>query len=86
VALEADGGILVADARAGVIRVDPVSGAQTTVSAGRSLVLPVGIAVVRAPLPSSKDQCKKGGWQRFGVFKSQGECVSFAATQGKNPP
>lgn len=29
--------------------------------------------------PTSKDQCKKGGWQNFNspVFKNQGSCVSF---------
>jgi hypothetical protein len=31
------------------------------------------IVVVDAPaLPISKEQCKKGGWQSFGVFKNQG--------------
>jgi hypothetical protein len=45
------------------------------------------ITVVDAPpLPSSRDQCKNGGWQSFGIFKNQGECVSFVATGGKNPP
>ncbi len=38
------------------------------------------------PLPTTKDQCKKGGWQSFGVFKNEGDCVSFVATGGKNPP
>jgi hypothetical protein len=38
------------------------------------------------PLPTSKDQCKNGGWKTFGVFKNQGDCVSFVATKGKNPP
>jgi hypothetical protein len=38
------------------------------------------------PLPASKDQCQNGGWQTFGVFKNQGDCVSFVATGGKNPP
>lgn len=28
------------------------------------------------PLPTSKDDCKHGGWQRFG-FKNQGQCVAF---------
>jgi hypothetical protein len=30
--------------------------------------------------PSSKDQCKNGGWQTFDnpTFKNQGECVAFA--------
>jgi hypothetical protein len=39
-----------------------------------------------APLPTSKDQCKNGGWRTYGVFKNQGDCVSFVATGGKNPP
>jgi hypothetical protein len=38
------------------------------------------------PLPTSKDQCKKGGWQTYGVFKNQGDCVSFVATKGKSQP
>ncbi len=39
------------------------------------------------PLPTSKDQCKKGGWKNYGdTFKNQGDCESFAATGGKNEP
>ena len=38
------------------------------------------------PLPTTKDQCKNGGWRTFGVFKNQGDCVSSVATQGRNPP
>ena len=38
------------------------------------------------PRPTNKDECKKGGWQSYGVFKNQGDCVSFVATGGKNPP
>ena len=37
------------------------------------------------PLPATKDQCKGNGWRTFGVFKNQGDCVSFVATRGKNP-
>ena len=38
-------------------------------------------------LPTSKDQCKNGGWQSFGtLFKNQGDCVSFVASGGKNQP
>jgi hypothetical protein len=37
------------------------------------------------PFPTSKDQCKNGGWQNFPGFKNQGECVHFVATGGKNP-
>src|SRR5215216_3610066 len=38
------------------------------------------------PLPTSKDQCKNGGWRAYGVFKNQGDCVSFVATGAKNRP
>jgi hypothetical protein len=37
-------------------------------------------------LPTSNDQCKNGGWRVYGIFKNQGDCVSFVATGGKNPP
>jgi hypothetical protein len=44
-------------------------------------------AIFSPPLPTSKDQCKKGGWENFGTtFKNQGDCVSFVASGGKNPP
>jgi hypothetical protein len=42
--------------------------------------------VVTCALPKSKEECKNGGWQTYGVFKNQGDCVSFVATGGKNPP
>ncbi len=39
--------------------------------------------------PTSKDQCKNGGWQNYTdgngtPFKNQGDCVSYVATGGKN--
>jgi hypothetical protein len=37
-------------------------------------------------LPTSQDECTNEGWRRFGVFKDQGDCVSFVATGGNNPP
>jgi hypothetical protein len=37
-------------------------------------------------LPTSTDQCKHGGWKTFLVFKDEGDCVSFVASKGKNPP
>jgi hypothetical protein len=41
-------------------------------------VLTGDIVVVDAPpLPTSKDQCKKGGWHTYGIFKNQGQCVAF---------
>jgi hypothetical protein len=51
----------------------PLSGADITV-------------VDAPPLPTTKEECKNGGWRNFGVFKNQGDCVSFVATGGKNPP
>lgn len=38
------------------------------------------------PVASGPDACKKGGWQNFGIFKNQGDCVSFFATGGNNQP
>jgi hypothetical protein len=51
-----------------------------TVIAGDIIVTDV------SPLPTAKDECKNGGWRNYGVFKDQGDCVSFVATGGKNPP
>ena len=45
------------------------------------------ITVVDAPpLPTSKDQCKNGGWRTYGIFRNQGDCVSFVAAGGKGVP
>jgi hypothetical protein len=43
---------------------------------------------VRIPVPVDKNECKNGGWKTFTAlgFKNQGDCVSFVATGGKNPP
>jgi len=30
--------------------------------------------------PTRKEQCKHRGWRDYGVFKNQGDCVSFVAT------
>lgn len=37
-------------------------------------------------MPTTKEHCFNGGWKNFTVFKNQGDCVSFVATKGKNPP
>jgi len=38
-------------------------------------------------VPMTIDQCTKGGWKTFGsAFKNEGDCVSFVATRGNNPP
>jgi len=36
--------------------------------------------------PATADQCKAGGWQTYGIFTNQGDCVSFVATGGQNEP
>ena len=36
--------------------------------------------------PTTTAECKDGGWEAYGVFKNQGDCVSYVATQGKNEP
>jgi hypothetical protein len=40
------------------------------------------------PPPLTAAECKKGGWQDFPnlAFKNQGDCVSYVATEGRNPP
>ena len=36
------------------------------------------VTVTDAPaLPTSKDQCKNGGWRNYPQFKNQGRCVAF---------
>jgi len=37
-------------------------------------------------LPTTKDECKDGGWRNFPDFKNQGQCVSFVATGGEKTP
>jgi hypothetical protein len=55
----------------------------TVVWSGGTLVTTV---IVNCALPASKDECRNGGWRNFPGFKNQGDCVSFVATGGKNPP
>lgn len=38
------------------------------------------------PLSLNKNLCKNNGWKSFGIFKNQGDCVSYIATGEKNPP
>jgi hypothetical protein len=38
------------------------------------------------PFPTTKDECKHGGWRDFPDITNQGECVSFVATGGQKPP
>jgi hypothetical protein len=36
--------------------------------------------------PTTMDECKNGGFERFGIFKNQGDCVSYVVTGGSKPP
>jgi hypothetical protein len=59
----------------------PTGREPTDCSPSFPLLRPVSggdIVVVDAPpLPTSKEQCKKGGWRDFPQFKNQGQCIAF---------
>jgi hypothetical protein len=47
------------------------------------------VVITYSIVPTSKDQCKEGGWQKLTdnngtPFKNQGDCVSYVASGGKN--
>jgi hypothetical protein len=42
----------------------------------------VTVTDAQPPLPTSKDQCKQGGWAQFG-FKNEGQCVAFVERGAK---
>lgn len=65
----------------------PVIGCPVAAGSYTNFPFSGNLVVVDAPrLPTSKDQCKNGGWRSFGVFRNQGDCVSFVATGGRNTP
>jgi hypothetical protein len=78
----ADGGRLVT--------IDPVTGATAFVGTASATQFgnSLGALAFGDPrcLPTRKEECKNGGWRTFGVFKNQGDCVSFVATRGRNQP
>jgi hypothetical protein len=37
-------------------------------------------------LPTTATDCTNDGYKAYGLFKNQGDCVSFIATKGKNAP
>ena len=50
------------------------------VSAGDSLPeLSIDVTATIIANPTSKKDCKRGGWAAFG-FRNQGQCVSFVQT------
>ena len=89
------GAVLVSTTNLATTYAATINGAQRTT--GTATVSIEGLLGVGAPIFSesfastgvveltSKQQCRDRGWQSFG-FKNQGDCVSFVATGGKNPP
>jgi hypothetical protein len=75
------------DTLAIVVRDSPTDCSPPT---GGQFVLPLisgdFVVVDAKPFPTTKAQCNNGGWKSYGVFKNQGQCVSFVATGGKNAP
>jgi hypothetical protein len=72
-----------------LVTIDPASGAVAFVgSASATAGSSLGALAFQDPrcLPTRKEECKNGGWRTFGVFKNQGDCVSFVATRGRNQP
>jgi hypothetical protein len=73
-----------------------ISGATVSNFPGFQLNIAASVDVTITPppppstkVPTSTDQCKKGGWQgltdtKGTPFKNQGDCVSFVATGGTN--
>jgi hypothetical protein len=48
---------------------------------------PVTVCADILPGPEDPEtDCKKGAWEDWGVFKNQGDCVSYIATNGRNAP
>ena len=64
----------------------PADGCAPLISGTGGQLLQGDIVVRDAPRsPSSKEQCKNGGWRNFPGFKNQGDCVSFVADRGQEP-
>ena len=40
----------------------------------------------RIPRSTVGEYCRKDGWRIYGVFKKQGDWISYVATRGNNPP
>ena len=53
-------------------------------SSPSGLDLDILMSIREQVLPATGNDCKKGGWKAFGIFKNQGDCVSWVATGGKN--
>jgi hypothetical protein len=73
-----------------LVTIDPLTGATAFVGTASATQFGTSLGALAFGdphcLPTRKEQCKNGGWRTFRVFKSQGDCVSFVATRGRNQP
>ena len=58
---------------------------QTLDTIANSPPITVCADILPGPTDAETD-CKKGAWEDWGVFKNQGDCVSYVATNGRNGP
>jgi hypothetical protein len=65
---------------------DVASFGESYLFGGSEIVFLTETQLVVTCLPATEQECKNAGWRAFGVFQNQGDCVSFVATGGKNPP
>jgi hypothetical protein len=66
---------------------DPNVGATVSLAGEMTTDFDLNESANLVTLLTSKHQCNNGGWKTFGTeFKNQGDCESFVATRGKNPP
>jgi hypothetical protein len=92
IAFATDFGILSANTagtsggKAAVALTSPAPGTANVSATLDSQTVSTTVSFTSPPVPTSADQCKKGGWQSYGIFENQGDCISFVATHGKNPP
>jgi hypothetical protein len=64
----------------------PVVGDTVTLTNDSPFSVTIDESATLVTAPTSKAQCTHGGWKNFPQFKNQGDCLSFVATGGKNPP
>jgi hypothetical protein len=61
-------------------------GSNLVPAGGSQSVDTTGIPLVRISytvLPTSKSQCKHGGWRNYPQFKNQGQCVAFVVNRAR---
>jgi hypothetical protein len=51
-----------------------------------SMTVTITVTPPAPTVPTDKAQCKDGGWKAYGIFKNQGDCVSYVVTGGRNQP